>query len=511
MNQHESRIRDYLCQHLDLIEPGMQLVQKEFKLRSGMGAGGSIDILAKDIFGHLVVIEIKRSDQAARAALHELTKYVALLKSSQGIQSERIRALLLSTEWHELAVPFSEYLKSVEVATDGFMLDADEDGLVSCVRHFEPLVLAHPLRLERSQDIFFFEQAAQRDSAVEHLADAAGKAHISDFVVLSVDYKGKKANVIYPHAAYFVFSSPISHDNPEELDGFIRDTGMEWEQLEEPSENFLCWLGEFASFEHSDLEIGYPEKLASMITEGWNARVAHRAGRYATNAEVLTDTALIADAMRVEGGAAYYLYRTASPKFKPSWAAFKSDLAHVVLGCSTWENILGDVMAKIESDRPLATISANIYNPADLVVALTKAFGAKDYRFFSSFQLVESSSERVCVYVGTLVWSGQVMETLGNEFLNEVFGGPDTYLMARHMGQQHEYYDAACAAIGLESVVFEVLNPGSPAETVRLLHGSAKSTSNDRPYSSVGDFISANQFFGASLVKEMKSFVVGLV
>lgn len=510
MNQHESRIRDYLCKHLNLIEPGMQLVQKEFKLRSAMGAGGSIDILAKDIFGHLVVIEIKRSDQAARAALHELTKYVALLKSSKGIQSERIRALLLSTEWHELAVPFSEYLKTTEVTTDGYFLDADEGGQVRSVRRFEPLVLAHPLRLERAQDIFFFELAAQRDSAVRSLAEAAGQAHISDFVVLAVDYIGQNTNVIYPYAAYFAFSSPVSYDNPEELERFVRGTGMTWEDLEEPSENFLCWLGEFANFEHSDLEIGYPEKLAAMIAEGWNTRVAHREGRYATNAEVLGDIALIGEAIRVEGGAAYYLYRTASPKFKPSWTAFKSDLARVVLGCSAWEEILSSVIAKIESERPEATISAAIYNPADLVVALTKAFGAKDTRFFSSFQLVESSSERVCLYVGALVWSSPAIKKLGDEFINEVFGNPETYLIARHMGQQHEYYDDACAAIGLESVVFEVLNPGSPAEMVRPLRSSAKSTPNDWLPSFVGDFISANQLFGASLVKTMKSFVVGL-
>lgn len=511
MNQHESRIRDYLSEHLELIEPGLQLVQKEFKLQCTMGAGGSIDILAKDSFGHLVVLEIKRSNQAARAALHELTKYVALLKSSQGLRAERIRALLLSTEWHELAVPFSEYLKNVEVSTEGFMLQADEDGQVSSVRCFDPLVLAQPLQLEKAQEIFLFEQAAQRDMSITYLASAATQAQISDFVVFSVDYTGHNKDVIYPYAIYFAFSSPVSYDSCEELEKFVTATGMEWEQLEEPGENLLCWLGEFVSFEHSSLEIGYPEKLASMTAEGWSPRVAHRAGRYAANVEVLDDTALIAEAMRVDGGAAYYLYRTASPKFKPSWLAFKSDLARVVLGCSAWEDTLGRVISEIESERPQATISASIYNPADLVVALTKAFGAQDYRFFSSFQLIESSPQKVCIYVGVLVWSGSAVEMLGNEYIDEVFGDLDNCMMARHMGHQHEYYDDACAALGLESVVFEVLDPGLPTEAVRVLRGVGKCTPKDWSPAYMGDFISANQRFGTSLVKTMKSYVIGLV
>src|SRR5262245_19065768 len=93
----ESRIRDYVATHLDIIEPGLALISKEFQLLNQMGASGAIDILASDALGHYVIIEIKRSDQAARAALHELTKYVALLKMSLGVRPERLRAILLAT------------------------------------------------------------------------------------------------------------------------------------------------------------------------------------------------------------------------------------------------------------------------------------------------------------------------------------------------------------------------------------------------------------------------------
>ena len=489
----------------------MQLVQKEYKLDNVMGAGGSIDILARDSFGHLVIIEIKRSDQAARAALHELTKYVALLKSAKGIQPDRIRALLLSTEWHELTVPFSEYLKSAEVATEGIVIEADESGQVTALCRFEPINLTRPLRLERAQAIYFFDQASCRDRSIAELAVAADQASISDFVIYSVDYSGQNSDVIYPYAAYFAFSCPCSHESADELESFLASTGMEWEELEDPGENFLFWLGEFTQFERSDLEIGYPEKFASMTAEGWSPRVSHRSGRYSSNIAVLSDAALISEAMRVEGGAAHYLFRTASPKFKPSWTAFKNDLALVLLGCSAWEEILGGFIAQIQAERPDSTISAHVYNPADLVVALAKAFASDDYRYFASFQLIESSSARVCVYVGALVWASPTVKISSVDFLEQVFGGLENYLIARALGEQHDFYDAACAALGLESVVFEILNPGSLEEQVRLLRSAERPDFSDYGYSSLAEFISENKIFGANLVTAVKSIVIGLV
>ena len=110
-NRLEDKIRDYLADHLELLETGLQFVDKEYELASSLGAGGRIDILARDICGNVVVIEIKRSDQAARDALHEIHKYIALFRISQGLDESRIRLIVVSTEWHELRVPLSVNLQ----------------------------------------------------------------------------------------------------------------------------------------------------------------------------------------------------------------------------------------------------------------------------------------------------------------------------------------------------------------------------------------------------------------
>ncbi|AXE29476.1 DUF91 domain-containing protein [Chromobacterium phragmitis] len=510
MNQHESRIRDYLCQHLELIESGMLLVQKEYKIQSENGAGGSIDILARDFYGHFVIIEIKRSNQAARAALHELTKYIALLQSSLGIQTEKIRVLLLSTEWHELAVPFSEYLKSVEVATHGFWIDANQEGVVQEIRPFIPLTLATPLKVERVQNIYFFRDADDRDSALKGIVSAANEASILDFFIFAMDYGGESPQVIHPHAAYFVFSAPVDYENPDSLQEFIDATEIDWEDLEEPGENFLCWLGDRLSIEYDSMEIGFPEKLNSMMSGGWSAQIAHRGGRYTDNAGLLTEAILLAQARQIEGGAGLYLYRTCSPRFKSGWGIFKNDLSRVVSGCSAWEQVIAGILQAIETKRPDATVSIYMYNPTDIVLTIAKASAHRDYRFLPSFQLIESSPTRVCTYLGFLAWTGSTPNFLGDEFLSRYFDGTEGYFLTMNFGELYTRYDAACSALGLESIVVEVLNPGAPTESARLLRRQVRNADH-QPTLPFEQFIAENELFNKSLVRTLRSFAFGFV
>lgn len=511
MNQHEARIRDYLCQHLELIDPGMKLIQKEYKIHSRNGAGGSIDILATDSYGHIVVIEIKRSNQAARAALHELTKYIALLKSSQGIQPEKIRVLLLSTEWHELAVPFSEYLKSAEVVAQGFLIEANEEGVVREAKPFTPLTLSAPLRIERAQTIYFFCDSNDRNRALSGIASAAEKSSIFDFYIISMDYGGDNTQVIHPHAACFIFSAPVDYENPISLKEFIVTTGIDWDDLEDPSENFLCWHGTFLSIDYDSMEIGYPEKLSSMISDGWRSQVTYRGGRYSDNSEILTEEILLAQARQIEGGAGFYLYRTCSPRFKPGWDTFRKDLARVTLGCAAWNNGIAKILEEIESGRPDATVSLYIYNPTDIVLTIAKAFADQDYRYLPSFQLIESSPSRICTYLGFLAWSGTTPNFLGDEFLSRYFDGVEGYFWMINFHEQYKRYDAACSALGLESLVLEVLNPGAQAETTRLLMQRASLDSDRRQTLPFERFIAENELFNESLVTALRSFSFGFV
>jgi hypothetical protein len=125
----EAKIRDYLATNLDLIEPGLSLIEKERFLRNDKGANGFVDIFARSAAGHLVVIEIKRSDAAARQCIHELSKYAALLRQNLLVKNTEFKLLVLSTDWHELRTPFSEFLQITRYNCSGFQIIVGSDGL----------------------------------------------------------------------------------------------------------------------------------------------------------------------------------------------------------------------------------------------------------------------------------------------------------------------------------------------------------------------------------------------
>src|SRR5689334_10254100 len=127
MPTHEDRIRDLLSTRLDVIEYGLSLIRVNYALPNSEGTRGFIDILARDRHGILVIIELKRSNSTAREALHEVMKYTELMQRERGIENHKIRAIIISTHWDELRVPFSHFKRGWENDIRGYALTLAED------------------------------------------------------------------------------------------------------------------------------------------------------------------------------------------------------------------------------------------------------------------------------------------------------------------------------------------------------------------------------------------------
>lgn len=165
---NEAELRDHIAQNLDLIEPQLELLKTEFPLDNPDGAGGRIDILARDRFDHLICIEVKRSDRSARDTLNELAKYIGLLINRNRVPREMIRCLVVSTHWHELQLPLSYFAASSGV--DVVALDAvTEQGSVRLrPKPLQPLRLLPQLCPE--MEVVWFDEISLRDRYLERLA-----------------------------------------------------------------------------------------------------------------------------------------------------------------------------------------------------------------------------------------------------------------------------------------------------------------------------------------------------
>ena len=105
----ESALRDLIAQKISQLKPGLTLLQKEQYIPGEPGTKSFIDLYARDENGRHVLIELKRSNTAARQALHEVSKYVEQVKQHFGAKDSEIFAIIASTEWGELLLPFSRF------------------------------------------------------------------------------------------------------------------------------------------------------------------------------------------------------------------------------------------------------------------------------------------------------------------------------------------------------------------------------------------------------------------
>lgn len=168
---NELELRDALAVRLDLIEPGLEFLAKEYVLANPHGAAGRIDIIARDAFDHIVCIEVKRSDSSARSGIHELSKYVTLMVEQERIPREMIRCVVVSTDWHELTVPLSYFAASGEVDVRGFVA-MNING--SLALEGQPLLpLAFLPQLSPEIDLLQFAAEEDRRTYIAHVRNRA--------------------------------------------------------------------------------------------------------------------------------------------------------------------------------------------------------------------------------------------------------------------------------------------------------------------------------------------------
>lgn len=206
MGQHassETELRGLLAQQLEAIERGLELIEEEFYIAPAFGCTKSfIDILAKDRHGSIVIVELKRADSASRQALHEIKKYSAAVRGHFGKGDAKIRTIVVSTNWDELARPFSDTVAETSGSLEGFVLSVD--GVTLTATRFEPLEPIESLSLCPIGSVVLAPTSTSSVSAMEEVADALLSFEISDFFLVHFEYRGPDPRVIYPHAVCVV-------------------------------------------------------------------------------------------------------------------------------------------------------------------------------------------------------------------------------------------------------------------------------------------------------------------
>jgi hypothetical protein len=427
----ENDIRDKLSKRLGVLEPGLMLIDVNFKLPNAGGAKGFIDILARDRLGNFVIIELKRSDQSCREALFEILKYIPLFMREHGAKSHQIRCFIVSTTWHELLVPYSEFRRRCEAQTQGFRIEVDSTGNVTRVEKVMDQPEDDLARIFQVHCGYLYPTAVERDEAIPALRSAFQGAGATGHLLFRLNYNGGSPHVIYPFGAYFVptrvepsLLARLSAKAAEELteaEGEAPSPEMLRHSVEDRFLELVNEsLGDYFRTRNLEGTVGTPDKFVALTEGDWAVVSIERAGPYASPL-VMPDGELVELVKGLSGDNSIRFERLTSPGNKLDWDDVRAASASFLRGNPAWQSGARWFFDRAEKEMPSGTVLVQIYNPLMLPESLYRFATTQTpaYTPLLALAAIPEDGTRNEAVVGTVVWAGKSAP----KSVGEVFGG----------------------------------------------------------------------------------------
>lgn len=503
----EGEIRDFLADNLALIEAGLVLIKKEEYLPNDKGASGFIDIFAKDKDGKLVVIEIKKSDAAARQAVQELSKYAALLKNNRLIKETEYKLLVLSTEWHELLTPFSEFVHATKYDCEGMKIVLGQDGLPTAVEAIQLLAPARTRKFSPRHFIWEFMTEAKALASVKPTAEFMQEVGLHDFILAVLTLNDPTEGV--SHLLYFaqqeltfeeyyaLIKKRFSAESIEEFDNYIADLTEPEDRIGEAADKVWEPADDedrlYEKIRPSGAQISHPEKADYWFSpDKAVVKELHRFGQF--DDEFLPDETIVSELKGTQSGSEFRLNMVASVKSRPEMAALTKASDNVFFFNQKWRTSVRDLIAYAKGTGAVS-IRLKAFNQDDIFSTIAGlAIGYPG--FVPGFEIEITWGDRSERYSGGIGWERRKPDFA--EILQEYFDADDFgYFLHRHLGSHRGMNADLMGELGL---VFETWKDTGD-EPVRIrVHGNSIAEIKRSHTKSLIEFLEGNEEFVGSLV-----------
>ena len=443
--QHiEDTIRDYLAEDLSIISPELTLLEKEYYLPHTAGTRGFVDLFAKDNRNRYVIIELKRSKEASRETLHEILKYVEALKENKTVNESELRVIVVSTEWKELLVPFSSFIKRVCFTVEGFLLNVDDQlHPISCER-ITPLDLRYGRLFSPIHSISLYSSVDNLNRGIQSHIEAFKAKQIRDYVLVIMyasetfyeetlswlervgEAFGLSINMddgVIPYCPYMVYSTLIRMSENHYLNLISKDRETYEELIEEIEFNALkgedvitlyedYLLNNIQPFPFSEIvEISYPAKFAFRLIddEGWVINKILRFGTLEHN-QLLDDSVIIDELSGSQGSDGRMFRCNFTSDDAPKVEEVQANLKKVLADNKTWLNNINYIIQYYVNSGKNFSINVDICLPPSILLSIYRQLKEEDtttcwiptYRLH--FDFADTGIKKL--YVGVIEWNG---------------------------------------------------------------------------------------------------------
>ena len=410
----EAEIRTLIAKDIKGLNPKLEVIKEEYKVEMDDGTKGYIDILAKDELGVLTIIELKKSKNTERSAIQQLFKYSAMLKEYLSISQEKIRRVIISTDWRELKAPFAEFSAYADYPIDGYKLRINNGKL-----DYEKVVLkTEDIDREPAIKFHLFKFSTQEDrtkalSLIEKISTDVVELNLLAF---KIELNQPKSENVFFHSDYgfglivAFFACPYERAleklniDPMEympygsihcfnnkllvslafkvklarLLAHVIDYDYEQENIDSFS-NYLNWY----SVDNNYISFGKMFKRASVF---------------------MSKDDVLRHANGVSGLHSYHFYERSSTENSADFMVFRQSLNNFLMFNEEWQKITNHLLNDLGGDDE---VTVSIFNPLNIIALIHDYITNKERLRVPELHIqVKKSNGEMEYYEGSLMCEG---------------------------------------------------------------------------------------------------------
>ena len=546
----EALVRDILAKNLSVLEHGLELLEIEKYIPSTLGTRSFLDLLAKDYSGHWVIIEVKKTDAAAREAAHEVFKYIEAVQRHFGARKDEVRAIVAAVEWTELLIPFSRLVSETNLNVEGVRLKLSSDGESLTADHVETVAINQGRYLAPWHELNLYHNESSLIAGISSYDECCEVKGIKDYVLVILkaadDFNERAAIAIdavlrdmkamfgtsTEHAdapiantldryEYILYFAPQIFSREFCLQVISLDSEL-LEEIKDSIENIseeaaLCMLHENAydtepSPSRDYLEIGYAAKFKTKLLrdEGWKIEQVLRRGIFARNT-LLTDEAIVEELSGSTGSSGQSFKRTISLANRAQIASARTDLASALATNPGWLAQINRALDDLSKEQPDAEAEISVFNPSSSVFTIYFLASQEDSTgYMPRYEILvrPSTGHTTRLYLGLLVPDGRPMSL--DSILTKYYDGRMGRLMFLASAGYYETRDAdVMEDLGLVYRTFRVDDPSGNMTWFELRNDRWRTFTPALPFQPLQQYFDANFDLIESIVKSIGSRMHG--
>ncbi|HRE78907.1 MAG TPA: endonuclease NucS [Flavobacterium sp.] len=496
MKNHEDIIRDNLASNLKLINSEFILISTEHYIPESKTTKSFIDILAKDNNNNYVIIEVKRSNQSSRQAIHEIYKYTEAIKAEYKVKSSEIKAVIISTEWKELYIPFSTFANESKISIEGFQIETDNNLNILKATKIKPCKTNNGRLFSPIHECNLYSNLENLEKGIESHKKIYELKGIFDYVLIILkgaefnnekykkdleqvmsnllgidksEFVGHFDNMeVYKYMIYSVFQRLTI----EEYYEILKRDKTEYKQTKEyikycdfkDEDDILATLennvlGNLKPWFYSDSsEIGYPAKFANKIIdeEKWEITELIRSSSLIKN-KLLTDDKIISETKGLSGIGNSVLQDSCSPNHKSKFIELKETINKTLKNNIVWKNnlkLIFDENDFLKYDK----LNIEILTTKNILLSIINIVVNENSLEYLPFYSLEVKNEiENEIYLGSFSWNGEKPNF--EKFVNKYFNNePGNIIMMMTWGISEIENESIFEDLGLTYETYKIKN-----------------------------------------------------